>query len=77
MNLARDVLCYAFCWACYKAVMWAPDRWSMLRLMPYAGMYAHTSSWREFRLAVQWNADGQPSLHPYLDFQVLKSEVQR
>ena len=67
MTLVRDVVCYALCWACYKAVIWAPDRWTLLRLLPYAGMYAHTTSWRAFRGCVQWNIDGRPAEHPYID----------
>lgn len=68
MKFARDVLCYAFCWACYKAYIWGPSGWQMLGILPYAGMYAYSPTWREFRLTVQWNADGRPSSHPYIDF---------
>jgi hypothetical protein len=64
MRFARDALCFAFCWFCFIAYTRGP--WSIMRgefgfrVLPYAGMYAYSDTWADFRECVQWNADGRP-----------------
>lgn len=53
MRLIRDSAWWLFCWFCWRAYTWLP--WPMvrgkfgLRLLPYAGMYAYSETWADFR----------------------------
>lgn len=64
MRYARDVFCFAACWLCYASYTRGP--WAIMRgrcgnaILPYAGMYAYSRTWADFRECVQWNADGRP-----------------
>lgn len=72
MLLVRDCAWWLWCRFAFQAVIWMPFRFSDSRLyfylLGYAGMYAYSESWKEFRLCVQWNVDGRPKDHPHNDY---------
>lgn len=64
MRYARDVFCFVACWLCFMAYTRGP--WAVMKgrfgllILPYAGMYAYSDTWADFRECVQWNRDGRP-----------------
>lgn len=60
MKLARDIAWWLFCWACHRLYSHRLPETFGLKLLPFAGIYAYSETWADFRDTVQWNIDGQP-----------------
>jgi len=64
VTLFRDCAYFASAFLAYLAYTRGP--WSIMRgraglaLLPMAGMYAYSESWKDFRDAVQWRTGGRP-----------------
>jgi hypothetical protein len=64
MTLIRDCALWLFCWSCWRTYTWMPFRLCDTRfgfwILSYAGLYAYSTSWADFRETVAWNAAGRP-----------------
>ena len=64
MTLIFDCLMWLFCWACWRLYTWMPwplcDSRFGFWLLPYAGGYAYSTSWADFRETCAWNRAGRP-----------------
>jgi len=62
----RDAGLFVLCRYAFKLVIMMPQRFSNNRLyfwlLGWAGVYAYSESWRDFRGWSQWFADGKPTL---------------
>ena len=64
LTLAKDSCLWLFCALCYRVYLWTPCRlmpngWEFA-LLPYAGRYAYSTSWADFRETAAWNRAGRP-----------------
>mgnify|MGYP003443566013 CR=1 FL=1 len=59
--LALDGATWLFCVACYWAYLKLPLSYDAgLKLLPWCGRYAYSTSWADFRETCAWNRAGQP-----------------
>jgi hypothetical protein len=63
MIFVRDCLMWLFCWGCWRFYTWCPPilpfGWE-LALLPWAGLYAYSTDWADFRATRAWNRAGSP-----------------
>jgi hypothetical protein len=60
MTALPDCLSWIWCWLCWRAVCSPiPLKWTF-PLLPFAGLYAYSTTWADFRETVAWNRAGQP-----------------
>lgn len=64
MSIFRDGAWWLFCWSCWRTYTWLPWPWCDSRfgfwLLGFAGIYAYSDSWGDFRQTVAWNVAGKP-----------------
>lgn len=55
MSRIGDIAAYPLCWAAYRLVLLLPTDWRLpWRLLPWAGLYAYSDTFRNYLDARDW-----------------------
>lgn len=72
MKLIRDAIVWAASWLAWPVAMWMLERGHnhrlFYKLLGFGSLAAMADDWKSYRLCLQWNLDGRPDKHPYIEY---------